>query len=475
MELDGGVVQWIEDVTRGSVVRVEHQGRWRPHFFVDVQDYSGAIVPLLVRMVRDQEFVALSAFLSHFDLAHEARTLAALQGETVKAPRTYGFHEDPAAILMERVEGSNELGDIDPSQRSYVMRQYIENLHHLHTIAVDTDLATRLARPLPTSPAEVAFGQLSYVEADFQQAAPFIRPEPLLTFALWWLKSNVPQHRLQPSWVQGDTGPGQFMVHDGELTALIDWELSHLGDPLLDLGVMRMRNMLYPIGSLRESLDYYAELAGEPLDRDVLCFYTVMSTLVSPLGMAAVIQQPSTAMKAMMPMLGWDVTLRRGLCDALAEAYGVEVTLPELPETPEARRTDLNGYLIEHLTTQCLPLGRNDYDALLLDGALGLAKTNARIAAVGESLDNDDLDDMQQVLNHRPAEREAGLTEITAIVADYPEDRSLDLIWLFTRMEMRREHLWRPLMIAQESQPLERLYPATRTLTGPRGHRLSHS
>jgi hypothetical protein len=122
-----------------------------------------------------------------------------------------------------------------------------------------------------------------------------------------------------------------------------------------------------------------------------------------------------------------------------------------------------------------LALGRNDYDALLLDGALGLAKTNARVAAVGDSLDNDDLDDMEQVLNHRPAEREAGLAEITAIVADYPEDRALDLIWLFTRMEMRREHLWRPLMIAQESQPLERPYPATRTLTGPRGHRLSAS
>ncbi len=39
------------------------------------------------------------------------------------------------------------------------------------------------------------------------------------------------------------------MFADGQLTALIDWELSHIGDPMIDLGVIRMRNMLYPTGS----------------------------------------------------------------------------------------------------------------------------------------------------------------------------------------------------------------------------------
>lgn len=93
-------------------------------------------MPLLVRLVRDPEFVPFSAFLSHFDLAHEARILAALQGEPVKVPRMYGFHENPPAILMERVEGSNDLGGSPLSQRPHLVRQYIDNLHRLHTIAV---------------------------------------------------------------------------------------------------------------------------------------------------------------------------------------------------------------------------------------------------------------------------------------------------------------------------------------------------
>lgn len=468
MELDVGIVHWIERVTHGSVDRIEHQGRWRPHFFVDVRLESGETVPLLVRMVRDPDFVALSAFLTHFDLAHESRVLVGLQGGPVTVPRMYGFHDDPPAILMERVPGSNEFADIDPAQRWHVLRQYIENLHRLHSIDVDAELAAQLALPLPCEPGELAFGQLSYVEADYRMAEPFLRPEPLLEFALWWLKSNVPRGRRHVSWVQGDTGPGQFLAQNGELTALIDWELSHLGDPMLDLGVMRMRNMLYPVGTLRESFDYYAELAGESLDREVLCFYTVMGTLISPLGMASVIQQPNSAINAMLPMLGWDVTLRRGLCDALCEAYGVEVAPPDLPDSEEVRRSDLHRYLVDHLSTQCLPLSRTAHDTLLLNGAVGLAGATARIAASGESLDRDDLDDMEQVLTYRPADREAGLADLLAIVVADPETQVLELIWLFTRMEMRREHLWRPLMIAQESQPLERLYPATRTMTGPR-------
>lgn len=467
MDLDSKLVTWVEQTMGGSVVRVEHQGRWRPHFFVDVDDGAGGVVPLLVRLVRDPEFVPLSAFLSHFDLAHEARVLETLQGRGVKVPRMYGFHPDPAAILMERVEGSNEVDTVASVEHSRVLLDYIDNLHRLHTIAIDADVSDGLGLPLPASSEELAFAQLSYMEADYRMVEPFIGPEPLLEFALWWLKSHVPEHRTDPRWVQGDTGPGQFMVHDGRLTALIDWELSHLGDPMIDLGVMRMRNMLYPIGSLRESFDRYVELAGAPLDRDVLCFYTVMSTVLSPLGMAHSVQQPNTAMKSMMPMLGWDVTLRKGLCDALAEAYGVEVEPPDLPAMPAPGRTDLERFLIEHLETQCLPVAQTDYDSMLLDGAVGLAKVNNMISVLGPILDQHDLDDMARVLGHRPTDRDAGLADLSAVVAGDPTDAALDLIWLFTRMEHRREYLWRPLMIAQDSQPLERLYPAALTLGGP--------
>jgi len=467
VDLTPEVIAWVERTAGGTVITVEHQGRWRPHFFVDVKRPDGEVVPLLVRFPRDPELVAGSAFLSHYDLAHEARVIEALQGTSINVPRYYGFDPTVPAILMGRVEGTNDFAEIDADDRRRLLREYIRNLHELHSIPVEEAAMGELGFAVPESAEELAFAKMQYMEADFRAASRILRPEPLLRFALWWLHEHVPQHHDRPCWVQGDTGPGQFMVHEGEITALIDWELSHIGDPMLDLGVMRMRNMLYPVGDLAEYLDYYAELAGEPLDREALCYYTVVSTLLSPLGMAYTIQRPDASVASMMPRFGWDVTLRRGLCDALCEAYGVEVDAPEIPDAVEPGRTDLQRFLVEHLEGLCLPIARDEYDRFLLNGALGVAQSLELAQRVGGQLAEDDLDDMAAVLGARPNDREDGLAELEAFVTRDPAERALDLLWLFSRMERRREFLWAPMMIAQQSGAFERRYAATRRVDSP--------
>lgn len=469
MDLTPETIAWVERVSGGSVVAVERQGRWRPHFFVDVKRPDGEVVPLLVRFPRDPELIAGSAFLSHYDLAHEAGVLEALQATSINVPRYYGFDPSTPAILMARVEGTNDFAEIDAEDRRRLLREYFRNLHELHSMPVDAAAMEALGFAVPQGAEELAFAKMQYMEADYRAASQIMRPEPLLRFALWWLHEHVPQHRDRPSWVQGDTGPGQFMVHEGEITALIDWELSHIGDPMLDLGVMRMRNMLYPVGELGEYFDYYAELAGEPLDQAALCYYTVVSTLLSPLGMAVTIQRPDASVGSMMPRFGWDVTLRRGLCDALCEAYEVEVVAPEIPEVGGPGRADLHRFLVDHLEGQCLPTARSDYDRFLLDGALGVARTLELAERIGGKLGDDDLDDMAAVLGARPTDREAGLAELDGLVAADPAAHALDLLWLFSRMERRREVLWAPMMIAQQSGAFERRYPAKRTLDGPTG------
>jgi len=35
--------------------------------------------------------------------------------------------------------------------------------------------------------------------------------------------------------LHGDVGPGNFMVHEGKLSAVLDWELAHAGDVHEDL------------------------------------------------------------------------------------------------------------------------------------------------------------------------------------------------------------------------------------------------
>jgi Phosphotransferase enzyme family len=470
MELSADLVGWIESTIGGRIVSVERQGRWRPHFFVDVKRPDGEVVSALVRFPRDPELIADRAFLTKFDIGHEARVLSALQGMGFPVARYYGFHEGEQVILQGRVAGTNDLSGLDDETRSRVLHEYIDNLHRLHTLPVDPARLPGIF--VPKSAEEVAFAEFQYMEKDFRAAQAHLRPEPLLEFALWWLHANVPE-RTEPRWVQGDTGPGQFMVHDGKISALIDWELSHLGDPIGDLGVMRMRNLLYPVGSgLREYIDYYGELAGSPVNPDVLCYYTVMHTLMSPLGMADTIQDPDAGVGTMLPRFGWDVTLRRGLVEALCEAHGVDVAPPPLPESAEQSepseppRTDLHRFLVAHLEQQCLPIAHDEYESFLLRGALGVARSVELTARVGAALEADDLADMARVLGTPVTDREAGLAAVNQLVKLDPAGRTPDLLWLFSRMERRQDYLRAPMMIAQKSHPFERLYPATRVITG---------
>jgi aminoglycoside phosphotransferase (APT) family kinase protein len=448
------VIAWVESTMGGTIIKSELQGRWRPHYFVDVLTANGKVLELLVRFPRDPELVKDSYFRSQFTIEHEARVLEGLQGTDVAVPRYFGFDRAHQAILMEKVDGSNSFDEKDDAKaRRAVVRTYIEQLAELHSM--DPERLPGEALRAPRSAEALAFQNcFGLIELDYRQAQAIMAPEPLLEFGLWWLHNHVPQ-RADIAVLQGDCGPGQFMHVAGRLTALIDWELCHAGDPMCDLGNMRMRNMLYPMGGQKEFLDYYEEVSETKLDEPALCFYTVMATLLSPLGMAASMQAPSAAIDSMLPRFGWDVVMRRGLCDALAEASGVTIDPPPLPDAESGRSSTMHDYLVEHLEMRCMPIAEDDFDRYLVRGAVAIAASLRLQDQFGKRLEADDLEDVGNVLGTAPSDKEEATRDLSSLVRDNSQERMLDLIWLFSRMEKRREFLWGPLMFAQGSSTLE--------------------
>jgi aminoglycoside phosphotransferase (APT) family kinase protein len=62
-------------------------------------------------------------------------------------------------------------------------------------------------------------------------------PQPIARAAIRWLKRNPPPPAQKISVVHGDYRTGNFLFNPaGEIRAILDWEMAHLGDPLEDLG-----------------------------------------------------------------------------------------------------------------------------------------------------------------------------------------------------------------------------------------------
>ncbi len=62
-------------------------------------------------------------------------------------------------------------------------------------------------------------------------------PQPIARAAMRWLKRNPPPPAQKISVVHGDYRTGNFLYDaNGDMRAILDWEMAHLGDPLEDLG-----------------------------------------------------------------------------------------------------------------------------------------------------------------------------------------------------------------------------------------------
>jgi aminoglycoside phosphotransferase (APT) family kinase protein len=97
---------------------------------------------------------------------------------------------------------------------------------------------------------------------------------PLLAGIFAWLRANAPRRAGRVALVHGDLGFHNILVADGELTAVLDWERAHLGDPVEDL--MYLRPSVEPVFSWELFLERYVEAGGQrPDDARAERFYDV--------------------------------------------------------------------------------------------------------------------------------------------------------------------------------------------------------
>jgi aminoglycoside phosphotransferase (APT) family kinase protein len=305
---------FVESVTGGRVISMERQLRWRPAWFLDVER-AGEVLRIHIRGDRN------SNILPFPELKREADILQVLEAHGIPVPHIWGVCTNPAAIIMDAIPGTRDVSHArNDAERQSIASQYAAAVAAMHKIPVDAFVQRGIE--LPQGAEAIALAGLNAYFPLYAKTRK--RPEPLIEFALRWLKSNVPRHRTRAAFIQFDSG--QFLFEGGRLTALYDFEFAMIGDPMTDLATMRMRESYEPLGvELRDLYRHYEEAYGEPIDVPVLRFHNALFAVVSCMQIAGAVADPQPGGPHAV-YLEWDLALRRALIAILAECMGVRVS-----------------------------------------------------------------------------------------------------------------------------------------------------
>jgi aminoglycoside phosphotransferase (APT) family kinase protein len=256
-------VQWLEPGTgaqarRGYAVRVEPE--------------DGLLAPYDI----DGQYALHRAILEHRE---------------IPMPDLYWLEPDPSVLgmpfyVMERLHGivpvqwRGKDPTVFPSDeaRREIGHQFVDILARIH--GVDWQAAGLALPGAPLlDPLESAHSWIDHW-SDYYEASVLV-DLPVMRYAIGWMRVNATCTGVL-TLCHGDYRLGNFMVRDGIVNGIFDWELAHVSDPVEDvaysgLPLFRGRNpLLSQLLARDDYFDRYEERTGVRVDPDVFRFWTVL-------------------------------------------------------------------------------------------------------------------------------------------------------------------------------------------------------
>ncbi len=422
------IVAWLEQNVGGRVVQIARQPRWRPVWFADLLR-DGETLELCVRGDRtDMPLV--------FPLEHEMVLQRTMHEHGIPTPKVYGLIESPLAYVMDRVGGRNDFTASTDDERRRAVDEYLEILARLHALPIEPFVAAGVMRA--ASPAESGTLGIRQYERLFRSVKKL--PNPFIEFSLAWLKRNPPRSQGRESAIVWDSG--QFHTEKGSIVAVLDVEIGHIGDPMMDLAAWRQRDTIIGYGDFKQLYARYEELSGQPVDVDALMRHHFAFTLTNELAFSAALRNPAPD-SDLMTNMQWCYETNLFATEALAEIYDLELPTVEMPEPRESRGRVAIDQLVYKLRT--LPV-EDEYVKYQLRTLFRMARHVARADGIGDAVSQADLDDLHQLLGHRPDSWLEGEAELERFVlADAQEGRHDEaLIKTFHKRHLRAHALLGP-------------------------------
>lgn len=435
--LEPDVVEWVCRVTDSEVVGIRRFVHPRPMWEIDVQAADGTRTDLFLRGDRGTGSVLSPVY----DLEREAGVVQAVSRLGVATPGFVAYEPRLRTLLIQRVDGRSDIHLVDdPEARQQVAENLMDVLASLHAHeAADFQLDL----PVPESARDHALQEVEIAERLYDAAK--LPPEPTMSLGRRWLRQAVPEVVERTSLVQGDTGPGNFMFEDREVTSLVDWELAHFGDPLEDLAAVCIRDMVTPFADLGRAFEHYAKVSGTTLDLDRVRYHRVSKCVRSLVALLSYTERAAPSLEY-NTWQAWKALYLRSSCQAYAEAMGIElppepepIEPPDTPRSPlyEVLRSELGGAVSAGVTDRLV--------RLRLANGIEMLDVLARFDRIGPTIEAAELDELSALLGH-PVERvDVGIAELDRRIQDGDLGDEEVLIYL-SRRAARGVELFRPIM-----------------------------
>ena len=112
-------------------------------------------------------------------------------------------------------------------------------------------------------------------------------PRPVMDAAFVWLKAHTPPPPPKPTVVHGDFRNGNILIDENGVSAVLDWEIVHKGDPMEDMGWICTASWRFgvvdkPVGGFGQREDLWAgyeAAGGQKVDRQHALFWEMLGSV----------------------------------------------------------------------------------------------------------------------------------------------------------------------------------------------------
>ena len=238
--------------------------------------------------IENKEYVLrkppIGAIKRGHDMSREFKVQSAVQKEFSKVPKMFAYTDDAAVLgsefyIMEKVEGiilnfkEAKKRAIQANDYKTIANSWLDTFTELHQLDYDAIGLTNLGKPEGYVERQVTNWGKQYLKAATKDV-------PSAEKVMQWMQENQPKN-YQNCLIHNDYKYDNVVFKDNswkEITAVLDWEMATLGDPLMDLGTsLGYWTLASDHDFVKQGIPSPTIFEGNPMRSEIVASYTKKS------------------------------------------------------------------------------------------------------------------------------------------------------------------------------------------------------